>query len=424
MTRLVMKFGGTSVADLDRIYNVARHVKREHDAGHEVAVVVSAMSGKTNELVDWVNQMPKVTGANASFYDAREYDTVVASGEQVTAGLLAIALQSMGVDARSWLGWQIPLKTDNAHGAARIDDIDGSDIVERMGRGQVAVVAGFQGVAPDNRIATLGRGGSDTSAVALAAGVKADRCDIYTDVDGVYTTDPRMAPKAQRLEKVTFEEMLEMASLGAKVLQVRSVELAMVHGVPTFVRSSFDDPDSIDSGEGANPPGTLICDEDEIVEQQTVTGIAYAKDEAQISLRRVSDKPGVAAAVFGPLADAHINVDMIVQNVSEDGSVTDMTFTVPAGDLDKALSTLEASKDSIGYEVVQSDPGMVKVSVVGIGMRSHAGVASTAFKALADKGINIRAITTSEIKISILIDQDYTELAVRTLHSVYGLDKD
>ncbi len=424
MARLVMKFGGTSVADLERIYNVARHVKREHEAGHEIAVVVSAMAGKTNELVGWVNQMPKVTGTNAPIFDAREYDSIVASGEQVTSGLLAIALQSMGVDARSWLGWQIPVRTDNSHGAARIEDIDGSDLVDRMSNGQVAVVAGFQGVAPDNRIATLGRGGSDTSAVALAAGVKADRCDIYTDVDGVYTTDPRMAPSARRLDRITFEEMLEMASLGAKVLQVRSVELAMVHGVRTFVRSSFDDPNSIDSSNGANPPGTLICNEDEILEQQTVTGIAYAKDEAQISLRRVSDKPGIAAAVFGPLATAHVNVDMIVQNVSEDGSVTDMTFTVPAGDLGKALKTLESSRDSIGYEVVQSDPGMVKVSVIGIGMRSHAGVASSAFQALADKGINIRAITTSEIKISILIDQDYTELAVRTLHSVYGLDKD
>ncbi len=423
MARLVMKFGGTSVADLERIHNVARHVKREYDAGHEVAVVVSAMAGKTNELVGWVQEMPLVTGANASFYDAREYDAIVASGEQVTSGLLAIALQSMGVDARSWQGWQIPLRTNLAHGAARIDDIDGSQIVDRMGNGQVAVVAGFQGISPENRIATLGRGGSDTSAVALAAGLEADRCDIYTDVDGVYTTDPRVAPAARRLDKITFEEMLELASLGAKVLQVRSVELAMVHNVRTFVRSSFDEPDSIDSSDGASPPGTLICSEDEILEQQTVTGIAYAKDEAQISLRRVADKPGVAAAVFGPLADAGVNVDMIVQNVSEDGSVTDMTFTVPDADLAKALLVLENSKDAIGYEVAQSDPGMVKVSVVGIGMRSHAGVASTAFKALADKGINIRAITTSEIKISILIDADYSELAVRTLHSVYGLDK-
>ena len=424
MARLVLKFGGTSVADLERIHNVARHVKREHDAGHEVAVVVSAMSGRTNELVNWVESMPKVTGANSPFFDAREYDTIVASGEQVTSGLLAIALQSMGVDARSWQGWQIPLRTDAAHAAARIDSIDGSDIIERMGRGQVAVVAGFQGIGPDNRIATLGRGGSDTSAVAIAAAVNADRCDIYTDVDGVYTTDPRIAPAAKRLNRIAFEEMLELASLGAKVLQVRSVELAMVHSVPTFVRSSFDDPDSIDSSPGATPVGTLICDEDEILEQEVVTGIAYAKDEAQISLRRVADRPGIAAAIFGPLADAHVNVDMIVQNVSEDNSVTDMTFTVPATDVEKAAGVLQGEKEAIGFEAIQSEKGLTKVSVVGIGMRSHAGVAASAFKALAEKGINIRAITTSEIKISILIDQDYTELAVRTLHSVYGLDKE
>ncbi|MEL6743841.1 MAG: aspartate kinase [Pseudomonadota bacterium] len=424
MARLVMKFGGTSVADLERIYNVARHVKREHDAGHQVAVVVSAMSGKTNELVSWVQQMPKVAGSNAPVFDAREYDSIVSSGEIVTSGLLAIALQSMGVDARSWQGWQIPVRTDTSHGAARIDGIDGENITSRMEQNQVAVVAGFQGLAPNGRVATLGRGGSDTSAVALAAAVGADRCDIYTDVDGVYTTDPRIAPSASRLDRISFEEMLEMASLGAKVLQVRSVELAMTQGVRLFVRSSFDDPDSIDSSPGANPPGTLICDEDEIVEQQTVTGIAYAKDEAQISLRRVADKPGVAAAVFGPLADAAVNVDMIVQNVSEDGSVTDMTFTVPDADLSKAVAKLESARSEIGYEVVQSDPGMVKVSVIGVGMRSHTGVAATAFKTLADKGINIRAITTSEIKISILIDQDYAELAVRALHSVYGLDKE
>ncbi|MEL6734812.1 MAG: aspartate kinase [Pseudomonadota bacterium] len=424
MARLVMKFGGTSVADLERIYNVARHVKREHDAGHQVAVVVSAMSGKTNELVSWVQQMPKVAGSNAPVFDAREYDSIVSSGEIVTSGLLAIALQSMGVDARSWQGWQIPVRTDTSHGAARIDGIDGENITSRMEQNQVAVVAGFQGLAPNGRVATLGRGGSDTSAVALAAAVGADRCDIYTDVDGVYTTDPRIAPSASRLDRISFEEMLEMASLGAKVLQVRSVELAMTQGVRLFVRSSFDDPDSIDSSPGANPPGTLICDEDEIVEQQTVTGIAYAKDEAQISLRRVADKPGVAAAVFGPLADAAVNVDMIVQNVSEDGSVTDMTFTVPDADLSKAVARLESARSEIGYEVVQSDPGMVKVSVIGVGMRSHTGVAATAFKTLADKGINIRAITTSEIKISILIDQDYAELAVRALHSVYGLDKE
>ncbi|MBB3316656.1 aspartate kinase [Rhizobium sp. BK181] len=423
MARIVMKFGGTSVADLDRIKNVARHVKREVDAGHEVAVVVSAMSGKTNELVGWVQNMPKVVGANSPFYDAREYDAVVASGEQVTAGLLAIALQAMDINARSWQGWQIAIRTDNAHGAARIQEIDGADIVNRMGEGQVAVIAGFQGIGPDNRIATLGRGGSDTSAVAVAAALKADRCDIYTDVDGVYTTDPRIVPQARRLKKIAFEEMLEMASLGAKVLQVRSVELAMVHKVRTFVRSSFEDPDAPGMGDFLNPPGTLICDEDEIVEQEVVTGIAYAKDEAQISLRRLADRPGVSAAIFGPLAESHINVDMIVQNISEDGSKTDMTFTVPSGDVDKAIKVLGENKEKIGYDVVQNESGLVKVSVIGIGMRSHAGVAATAFKALADKGINIKAITTSEIKISILIDGPYAELAVRTLHSCYGLDK-
>jgi aspartate kinase len=423
MARIVMKFGGTSVADLDRIHNVARHVKREIDAGHEVAVVVSAMSGKTNELVGWVQNMPKVAGSESPFYDAREYDAIVASGEQVTSGLLAIALQSIGINARSWQGWQIPLRTDTAHGAARIMEIDGADIIRRMGEGQVAVVAGFQGIAADNRITTLGRGGSDTSAVAIAAAVKADRCDIYTDVDGVYTTDPRIEPKARRLDRVSFEEMLEMASLGSKVLQVRSVELAMVHKVRTFVRSSFTDPNAPGMGDFDNPPGTLICDEEEIVEQEVVTGIAFAKDEAQISLRRVSDRPGVAAGIFGPLAEANINVDMIVQNISEDGSRTDMTFTVPSGDVAKALAVLEKNRGQIGADVVQHEAGMVKVSVIGIGMRSHAGVAATAFRALADRGINIRAITTSEIKISILIDGPYGELAVRTLHSVYGLDK-
>ena len=423
MARIVMKFGGTSVADLDRIHNVARHVKREVDGGNEVAVVVSAMSGKTNELVAWVQGMAKATGADSPLYDAREYDTIVASGEQVTSGLLAIALQSMGFNARSWQGWQVPIKTDNAHGAARILDIDGQDIIRRMGEGQVAVVAGFQGLGPDNRVATLGRGGSDTSAVAIAAAVKADRCDIYTDVDGVYTTDPRIEPKARRLKKIAFEEMLEMASLGAKVLQVRSVELAMVHKVRTFVRSSFVDPDAPGMGDLLNPPGTLICDEDEIVEQEVVTGIAYAKDEAQISLRRVADRPGVSAAIFGPLAEAHINVDMIVQNISEDGSKTDMTFTVPSGDVEKSIKLLEGVKDKVGFDVIQHEAGLVKVSVIGIGMRSHAGVAASAFRALAEKGINIKAITTSEIKISILIDGPYAELAVRTLHSVYGLDK-
>jgi len=423
MARIVMKFGGTSVADIDRIRNVARHVKREVLAGHEVAVVVSAMAGKTNELVGWVREASKAEGANFNIYDAREYDAVVASGEQVTSGLLALVLQAMGVHARSWQGWQIPIRTDGAHGAARIADIDAALMIERFGQGQVAVIAGFQGIGPDNRIATLGRGGSDTSAVAMAAAVGADRCDIYTDVDGVYTTDPRVEPRARRLAKISFEEMLEMASLGAKVLQVRSVELAMVHGVRTFVRSSFEDPDAPGMGDFDNPPGTLICDEDEIVEQQVVTGIAYAKDEAQITLRRVADRPGVAAGIFGPLAEAGINVDMIVQNMSEDGKRTDMTFTVPSGDLQKALSVLEHARTDIEFDAIQHDQGLAKVSVIGIGMRSHTGVAASAFKALAEKGINIRAITTSEIKISILIDDPYTELAVRTLHSVYGLDK-
>jgi aspartate kinase len=423
MARIVMKFGGTSVADLDRIHNVARHVKREVELGHEVAVVVSAMSGKTNELVGWVEGMSKATGANTPFYDAREYDAIVASGEQVTSGLLAIALQSMGINARSWQGWQIPIRTDSTHGAARIMEIEGTEIIRRMGEGQVAVVAGFQGLGPDNRLATLGRGGSDTSAVALAAALKADRCDIYTDVDGVYTTDPRIEPKARRLKKIAFEEMLEMASLGSKVLQVRSVELAMVFKVRTFVRSSFEDPDAPGMGDFDNPPGTLICDEEEVVEQEVVTGIAYAKDEAQISLRRVADRPGVSAAIFGPLAENHINVDMIVQNISEDGSRTDMTFTVPTGDLNKALAVLDKEKEKVGFDVIQSESGLVKVSVIGIGMRSHAGVAAQAFSALASKGINIKAITTSEIKISILIDGAYGELAVRTLHSAYGLDK-
>ncbi|MBO0661975.1 aspartate kinase [Jiella sp. MQZ9-1] len=416
MARLVLKFGGTSVGDIDRIRNVARHVKREADAGHDVAVVVSAMAGKTNELVGWCRQASPI-------HDAREYDAVVASGEQVTAGLLAITLQAMGVNARSWQGWQVPIRTDGSHGAARIQDIDAAEIVRRFEERQVAVVAGFQGLAPDNRIATLGRGGSDTSAVAMAAAIGADRCDIYTDVDGVYTTDPRIEPKARRMARISFEEMLEMASLGAKVLQVRSVELAMVHKVRTFVRSSFEDPDAPGMGDFDNPPGTLICDEDEIVEQQVVTGIAYSKDEAQISLRRVEDRPGVAAAIFGPLADAGVNVDMIVQNISESGDATDMTFTVPAGDLDKATAILEKAKSQMRYDALQSESGLTKVSVIGIGMRSHTGVAATAFKALAARGINIKAITTSEIKISILIDGDFTELAVRTLHGVYGLDK-
>ncbi|MBO6758289.1 MAG: aspartate kinase [Roseibium sp.] len=415
MARLVLKFGGTSVADLDRIQNVARHVKREVEAGHEVAVVVSAMAGQTNKLVEFCRQA-------SPLHDAREYDAVVASGEQVTSGLLSIVLQNMGVNARSWQGWQVPIKTDENHGAARINEIESGFLTERIGQGQVAVLAGFQGISPDNRISTLGRGGSDTSAVAIAAAIKADRCDIYTDVDGVYTTDPRIVPKARRLERVSFEEMLEMASLGAKVLQVRSVEMAMVHGVRTFVRSSFDDPEAPQVDGGGLPPGTLICDEEELVEQQVVTGIAFAKDEAQISIRNVADKPGVAQSVFGPLADSNINVDMIVQNISPDGQTTDITFTVPETDYDRAIKVLEENRTAIGFQNLEGATDVVKVSVIGIGMRSHAGIAAQCFRGLAEKGINIRAITTSEIKISVLIDSAYTELAVRSLHSLYGLD--
>ncbi|QGM48163.1 aspartate kinase [Methylocystis heyeri] len=408
MSRLVMKFGGTSVATVERIHNVARHVKREVEAGHQVAVVVSAMSGKTNELVAWCKEA-------APLHDMREYDAVVASGEQVTAGLLAIALQKIGISARSWQGWQIPVLTDDAHGAARIQDIEAKGILGGFTRGEVAVVAGFQGIhAPTGRITTLGRGGSDTSAVALAAAIGADRCDIYTDVDGVYTTDPRVVPKARRMEKVAFEEMLEMASLGAKVLQVRSVEVALVHDVPTYVRSSFDDPENPRSG-------TLICKEEDILEAQVVTGIAFSRDEAQITLRRVADKPGVAAAVFMPLAEAGINVDMIVQTVSED-NMTDMTFTVGAADYDRARALLEQGKNGVGFASISGARDVAKVSAIGVGMRSHAGVAAQGFRALADKGINIRAITTSEIKFSVLIDAAYTELAVRTLHTLYGLD--
>jgi len=419
MARLVMKFGGTSVADIDRIRNAARHVKRESDAGHEVAVVVSAMAGVTNQLVAWCQAAMK----ERSIYDAREYDVVVATGEQVTAGLLAIALQDLGIRARSWQGWQLPILTSAAHGAARISDVNGDKLIRRFKDGnEVAVIAGFQGLHKESgRVTTLGRGGSDTSAVAIAAAIRAERCDIYTDVDGVYTSDPRVVPRARRLDKVAFEEMLELASLGAKVMQVRSVELGMVHNVRIFVRSSFDAPDSIDPH--GNPPGTLICDEGEIMEQQTVTGIAFSRDEAQISIRQVQDKPGVAAAIFGPLAAANINVDMIVQNVSADGKTTDLTFTVPAADYQRSLDTIKKAKEAIGYQRLDGATDVAKISVIGIGMRSHAGVAAEAFRALAERAINIRAITTSEIKFSLLIDAAYTELAVRTLHSLYGLDQ-
>ena len=414
MALLVMKFGGTSVADLDRIRNVAFHVKREVEAGHHCAVVVSAMAGHTNQLVDWTRQA-------SHLYNAREYDVVVASGEQVTCGLLAIVLKSIGIAARSWLGWQVPIQTDNAHSVARITGIQAIELQERLRQGEVAVIAGFQGISPDGLITTLGRGGSDTSAVAVAAALEADRCDIYTDVDGVYTTDPRIVPKARRLEKISYEEMLEMASLGAKVLQTRSVELAMVHKVPVQVRSSFDSP-YVAVGSTNSLPGTLVCDEEDILEQRIVSGIAYAKDEAKVTLLRVADKPGIAGRVFGPLADANINVDMIVQNVSDDGRFTDLTFTVPAADLDRTIQVIEAAKDQIGYSDLRGATDIVKVSVIGVGMRSHAGVAARMFQALAEKGINIEAISTSEIKISVLIDAVYAELAVRTLHSLYDLD--
>jgi aspartate kinase len=412
MARLVMKFGGTSVADVEHIRNVAAHVKRECDAGHQVLVVLSAMAGMTDQLVDYTRQAGRL-------HDAREYDVVVSTGEQITTGLLAIALHGLGIAARSWLGWQIPITTNDSHGRARIARIEAGELIARLERGEVAVVPGFQGLGPDNRITTLGRGGSDTSAVALAAAVKADRCDIYTDVDGVYTTDPRIVAKARKLDKIAYEDMLEMASLGAKVLQTRSVELAMLHNVRLKVRSSFDPPDMIPPDDGF---GTLVCDEDEIVEQQLVSGIAYSKDEAKVTLLKVADKPGVAAAIFGPLSDAHINVDMIVQNVSDDGKHTDVTFTVSNDDLDRALEVVKTIKGQIAFEDVASATDLVKISVIGSGMRSHVGVASTMFKALAERGINIQVITTSEIKVSILIDAEYTELAVRALHTAYGLD--
>ncbi len=420
MAVVVMKFGGTSVANIERIRNVALHVKREVDGGNNVAVVVSAMSGATNQLVAWVKEA-------SLLHDAREYDAVVATGEQVTAGLLAIILQSLGLKARSWSGWQIPIVTSAAHGSARILDIPSVEISKRLEAGEIAVVTGFQGIEPEsNRVSTLGRGGSDTSAVALAVALKADVCDIYTDVDGVYTTDPRIVPKAKRLAKVSYEEMLEMASLGSKVLQTRSVELAMVHRVRMRVLSSFVAPDAMRAVDMKNLEdiGTIVCDEDEIVEQQVVSGIAYAKDEAKVTILKVDDKPGIAARIFGPLAEANINVDMIVQNVTPDGKQTDMTFTVQAAELPRALDVLAKAKAGIGNFDVRSSADVVKISVIGIGMRSHAGVAAKMFKTLSDKGINILAISTSEIKISVLIDAAYAELAVRTLHTAYGLDSD
>jgi aspartate kinase len=398
-----MKFGGTSVADLDRIRNVAARVKTEIDAGHQVAVVVSAMAGVTNQLVNWCSTL-------SPLHDAREYDAVVATGEQVTAGLLAIALQNLGLEARSWQGWQIAIDTDGQHGRARILGIEGESLISRLEAGQTPVIAGFQGIGPDNRITTLGRGGSDTSAVALAAALHADRCDIYTDVDGIYTTDPRIVPRARKLQKITYEEMLELASVGAKVLQTRSVELAMKEKVRVQVLSSF-----------SSEPGTMVVDEEDILEQEIVAGIAYSRDEAKITVRKVPDKPGIAAAIFVPLAEAGINVDMIVQNVAEDGT-TDMTFTVGKTDLAHARASLETAREKIGYAEISSDADVAKLSVVGVGMRSHAGVAGTMFKTLADRGINIQVISTSEIKVSVLIAAEYTELAVRALHTAYGLD--
>ncbi|HUC11182.1 MAG TPA: aspartate kinase [Stellaceae bacterium] len=403
MTRLVQKFGGTSLADLERIRTVARRVADEVECGHQVAVVVSAMAGVTDRLVGWTRE-------TSQLHDAREYDVVVSSGEQVTAGLLALALQNLGIEARSWLGWQLPVRTDDVHGRARIQSIEVAELDRQLALGQVAVIAGFQGLGADERITTLGRGGSDTSAVALAAAIHAERCDIFTDVDGVYTTDPRIVAKARKLDKITYEEMLEMASQGAKVLQTRSVELAMNYRVRVQVLSSF-----VDS------PGTLVVDEDEIVEQQVVSGIAYSRDEAKITVQKVPDRPGVAAAIFGPLAANAINVDMIVQNVSEDGRA-DLTFTVALADLDRAVSVLEDKRELLGFTALKPDSNVVKISVIGVGMRSHAGIAQQMFQTLFEKGINIQVISTSEIKVSVLIAAEYTELALRALHTAYGLD--
>jgi aspartate kinase len=411
-----MKFGGTSMAGIERIRSVAARVKREVEAGNEVAVVVSAMAGETDRLVGFCKEASPLA-------DAREYDVVVASGEQVTAGLLAIALQAAGVPARSWLGWQMPIRTNDAHASARIETIDTDVLTAAMASGEVAVIPGFQGMGPDDRVSTLGRGGSDTSAVAVAAAIKADRCDIYTDVDGVYTTDPRIVPRARKLKRVTYEEMLELASVGAKVLQTRSVGLAMKAGVRIQVLSSFDDPTN--SATADTLPGTMIVSDDELgddVESQLITGIAHDKNEAKVTLTAVPDKPGSVSRIFEPLAAMNINVDMIIQNIAHSTGSTDVTFTVPQAELARALDALDKAKDDIGYVSMVHDTKVAKISVVGVGMRSHAGVASTMFKALADRGINIQAISTSEIKVSVLIEEDYTELAVRVLHTAYGLD--
>ena len=414
MARIVMKFGGTSMAGIERIRSVAARVKREVEAGNQVAVVVSAMAGDTDRLVGFCREA-------SPLYDPREYDVVVSSGEQVTSGLLAIALQAIGVPARSWQGWQLPIHTSDAHARARIGTIDTAALEQSLAAGEVAVVPGFQGVAESGRTTTLGRGGSDTSAVAMAAAMGAERCDIYTDVDGVYTTDPRIVPRARKLARVTYEEMLELASVGAKVLQTRSVGLAMKEGVRVQVLSSFTGPDAPMAD---TLPGTMIVGEEEIedVERQLITGIAHDKNEAKITLAQVPDRPGAVAAIFAPLAEAGINVDMIVQNVAHSAGSTDVTFTVPAADLPRSLDVLGQGRDTIGYEKLVHDTRVAKISVVGVGMRSHAGVASTMFTTLGERGINIQAITTSEIKVSVLIEEDYTELAVRVLHTAYGLD--
>ena len=405
MARIVQKFGGTSVADLDRIRAVAQRVKAEVDAGNEVGVVVSAMSGTTNQLVEWSREIGPV-------HDAREYDVVVSTGEQVTVGLLAIALQNIGIDARSWLGWQIALHTNDVHGSARIESIDTDKLDERLSSGQVAVVAGFQGIGPDGRISTLGRGGSDTSAVALAAALNADRCDIYTDVDGVYTTDPRMMPKARKLERITFEEMLEMASAGAKVLETRSVAMAMRYDVNLQVLSSFSD-----------QPGTLVVNEEQNMEQQKISGIAYSRDEAKITLVGLPDRPGIAAYIFGVLADNHINVDKIVQSASADKTQTDITFSLGSIDLEKAIGVLKAEEQKLEYKDIVGDVDVAKISIIGTAMRTQPGIAKTMFSVLAEKGINLHVISTSEIKISVLVDTNYTELAVRSLHDAFQLDE-
>ena len=404
--RLVQKFGGTSVADIERIRASARLVKKEVDAGNEVAVVVSAMAGSTDQLVDWTRRMTRDR-------DAREYDVVVSAGEQITIGLMTLALQSLGIRARSWLGWQVPVRTDATHGRARISAIEAGALEGCLADGRVAVIAGFQGLAPDGRVTTLGRGGSDTSAVAVAAALNAARCDIFTDVEGIYTTDPRIVAKARKLDRVTFEEMLEMASQGAKVLETRSVVMAMNHGVKLQVRSSFND-----------RPGTLVVNEDEELEHEVVRGIAYTRDEAKVTMVGVPDRPGVAAGIFGPLAEAAINVDLIVQTTSADGRKADLTFTVAKADLERAVATIEGVRDRIGYDRLEGDSEVVKISVIGVGMRSHAGVAQAMFTALAEKGINIQVISTSEIKVSVLLAEEYTELALRSLHTVYGLDGD